>query len=92
MLGEPFGNGSRHYHHRRGQRQAGLNYSCPASTIVCRQEARVPYLESGGVPPGWGLVGQEFEGGGVSVLAAQHGPLGQLQRWVEGWVLPAPFF
>jgi hypothetical protein len=63
MLGEPFGNGSRHYHHRRGQRQAGLNYSCPASTIVCRQEARVPYLESGGVPPGWGLVGQEFEGG-----------------------------
>ena len=28
----------------------------------------------------------------MRVLSAQHEPLDQFQRWVEGWVLPAPFF
>ena len=65
----------------------------PSNVKISLYEGSVgPISGKGGVPPGWGLVGQEFEGGGVSVLAAQHGPLGQLQRWVEGWVLPSPFF
>jgi len=41
---------------------------------------------------GWGLAGQEFEGGGGRVLAAPHVPLHRFQRWIERWVLPAPFF
>jgi hypothetical protein len=28
-----------------------------------------------GVPPGWGLAEQEFEGGGGRVLAVPHAPL-----------------
>ena len=67
MLGEPFGNGSRHYHHRRGQRQAGLNYKCPVSKIVCTKEAWVPNLGKGGGRGGVWL-GRNLKGGGGATL------------------------
>jgi hypothetical protein len=60
--------------------------------IVCMEEAWVPYLRSGGGPRGGVRLGRDLKGVGVRVLAAPHPLLGRFQRWVEGWVLPAPFF
>jgi hypothetical protein len=58
----------------------------PTTKIVCTKEAWVPYLEKGGVPPGWGLAEQEFEGGGGGPARASR----RLLRgsFAENWDRP----